>query len=241
MAFYEDYFHVRFLDVDNNNLLKPTSLANYFQEIGGEHSNSVGFGLYDSPRIGLAWVLLGWSIKINRLPKWNDDVRVITWHKETDNGLFFYRDFEAYVGEELIAVASSKWVACDIHTGSISKISETTVSDFQTETKTALECDFKKIKEPENVDSTFKYTVLRHDLDTNNHMNNAKYINLAFEAIPESIYGKPVSYIEVMYRNSTTLGEEVVCRYSKVSETEHIVTIKDKSLEKLHAIVKLVI
>ena len=58
MTIYEDTFHVRFLDVDNNNILKPTALVNFFQEIGGEHSDSVGFGLYDIPKVGFAWVLV---------------------------------------------------------------------------------------------------------------------------------------------------------------------------------------
>ena len=238
MSIYKDNFHVRFLDVDNSNVLKPTSLVNYFQEIGGEHSASVGCGLYDIPKVGFAWILLGWSIKIFKQPKWNDTVDVTTWHKG-GNDLFSYRDYKAYVGDELIGIATSKWVACDAKTGSIMKLPKDIVENFPSQNDSALECEFKKIKEPSTYTSNFNYTILRHDIDTNNHLNNAKYINLAFETLPQNIYNKTCTYIEVMYKNAATLGEEVICLYSQISETEHIITIKNKELNKLYAIVKL--
>ena len=238
MALYKDIFHVRFLDVDKNNVLKPVSLVNYFQEIAGEHSSSAGFGLYDIPKINFSWILLGWGIKIYKLPKWNDKVDITTWHKG-GNELFSYRDYKAYVSDELIAVATSKWIAYDIKKGTITKISKEFMENFPAESEVALECDFKKIKEPLNYDLIFNYTILRHDIDTNNHLNNAKYVNLAFEAIPEELYNNKCSYIEVMYKNSAMLGEEIKCLYSKINNKEHIVTIKNKDLNKLYAIVKL--
>lgn len=240
MAVYKDNFHVRFLDVTPQNILKLSALANYFQEIAGEHSSQAGFGLYNISNIGFTWILLGWSIKINRLPKWNDIVQVVTWHKG-GNELFSYRDFKAYVDSELIAVASSKWVACNATSGTISKIPQEFLSQFQAESKNALECDFKKIAEPKKIDRQFPYTILRHDIDTNNHMNNIKYITLALEALPDNIYHTSIKYIEVMYKNAAALNEEIVCLYSEINQNEHIVTIKSKDLTRLHAIVKLLI
>ena len=165
-------------------------------------------------------------------------MNITTWHKG-GNEVFSYRDYKAYVNDELIAVATSKWVAFDIKTESIMKLSQEFLDKFPSEHTSALECDFKKIKEPTNYDSSFSYTILRHDIDTNNHLNNSKYIGLAFEALPEDVYSKTCSYIEVMYKNAAILGEEIVCLYSKTSNNEYIVTIKNKESNKLNAIIKL--
>ena len=42
-----------------------------------------------------------------------------------------------------------------------------------------------------------------------------------------------------MYKKQCLLGDEIVCFYTKVTDNEHIVTIKSKDLKVLHAIVKL--
>ena len=64
------------------------------------------------------------------------------------------------------------------------------------------------------------------DIDTNYHVNNIKYIELAHSMLPEE-----TNYIEVMYKHAAMLGDTLNCYYN-----DGVVTIKNG--EKLSTIVK---
>ena len=237
---FEKNFEVQYLDIDENNVLKPHALLNYLQEIGCLHSNNAGLGLYDVPRTRFAWIVLAWKIQIHQLPSWNENLRIITWPRNHDS-FFCFRDYEVYNSQdELVACASSKWVCFNIDKKRIVKVDESVEKLLPSGNKSIFGENFGKLKEPENYDDTFSYTILKNDIDTNHHLNNIRYLTLALEALPSSISNKDISDVEIMYKNSSHLGEEVVCLYKKINDKEHMVTIKSKDLSVLHGIVKFV-
>ena len=235
---FERNFSVHFSDVDKNNILKPSALLNYLQEIGSLHTDSVKLGLYQVPILHFAWIVLGWKIKINSLPKWNDQLRVVTWPRSFNN-FFYFRDYEIYNNkDEKIACATSKWICFDTENQRIEKVSEKVTSLLPTDGTTIFDEKFGKMKEPLSYENTFFYTILKHDIDTNNHLNNVKYLTLALEVLPDSVSSTDISEIEIMYKNSSYLHEDIVCLYHKETEKEHIVTIKSKDQTILHSILK---
>jgi len=235
---YEKIFSVHYLDIDENNVLKPHALLNYLQEIGCLHSDSVGLGLYDVPRIRFAWIVLGWKLKIYRLPSWNENVKIITWPRG-NNDFFSFRDYEVYDSDNnLIACASSKWVCFNIDKKRIVKVDENVRTLLPDCDQNIFGENFGKLKEPESHESSFSYTILKHDVDTNHHLNNVNYLTLALDALPNNISNLNITDIEIMYKSSSHLGDNVVCFYHKENEKEHVVTIKSKDMSVLHGIVK---
>ena len=71
-----------------------------------------------------------------------------------------------------------------------------------------------KLKPLENVEFIGKTTVEKRDLDTNNHMNNVKSVEVALNRMPE---GFEFSEIEVKYRKELKLGENIKI-FSKINE-----------------------
>ena len=108
-------------DVGENNTLTNIAILKLMQETAALHSDSVGYGLNDSPKTHLAWIILNWRLKVFSRPIWNTKLTIKTWAKPVGK-LYFYRDLEIYdSNENLVAIASSKWILIDTETHSIQK------------------------------------------------------------------------------------------------------------------------
>jgi len=83
----------------------------------------------------------------------------------------------------------------------------------------------------------YEYTAMRRDLDANHHVNNANYLELAYEALPEDV-AIEFNNIEICYKRQIKLGETVSFSYSEENGV-HIVCITSDEGKVLHAILKL--
>ena len=237
--FYSHDFEVYYSDVDKDNRLKVCSLFNIFQEMGCMHSDYAGYGLKDIPNTHVAWLVTNWKAQIIRYPSWNEKIHVVTWSRHEDS-IYAYRDFEVLdENNNMIAKCSSKWVLVNTETGRLEKLSSTIADSFEPESKQVFNNPIDRLKEPTNSTTVFSYKVLRRDIDTNKHMNNNNYLQIALEALPENNVSAPISFVEIMYKHPAMLGDTISCLYYKNKENEQIITLKSEDLSKLFAIVKL--
>ena len=241
MCKYSDKFSIQFIDVGENNELTNKGILRLLQEIAGKHSDSVGVGLNDTPKTGIAWIILNWKLKVFMRPKWNEKVFINTWTK-CEKSLFCYRNFKIYDDRNnLIAVATSKWILFDVNKKSICRVSKEIQEKFLESNESVFEENIdEKIKEPEDSSFAYEYKIQRRDIDTNHHVNNLNYLDYAIEALPEDIYlNTNFSNIEIMYKHEAKLGDTISIFYYQSNKNEYIITIKDSEDKKIHAIVKL--
>lgn len=241
MDIYTKKFDITFSDIDENNKLSNKGILRIMQEIAGLHSSSLGYGLNDAPKTGFAWLLLNWKLRVFSRPKWEETLTVNTWSKSM-NPLFAYRDIEIFDNKNnLVAVGSSKWILFDINKQSLCKIPSEVKEVFPNVDKSVFKEKFvEKLKEPENSNPIYEYTIQRRDIDTNHHVNNLNYLDYAYQALPEVVYSNMnFSNVEIMYKHESKLGDTISVFYSNTEKNEHIITIKDKEGKKLHAIIKL--
>ncbi len=241
MAIFSHNITINYSDVDSNNEVTNKGILRLMQEVAGVHSGSLGYGVNDIPKTNLAWIILNWKLKVLKRPHTNTPLIINTWVR-SENSLYSYRDFEAYDNENnLIAVATSKWILFDIKKQSITKIPEGVKEKYSYEDKFAITDKWnEKLKEPENSNFVIDYKVQRRDIDTNNHVNNLYYLDYALEALPEDVYmNNSFSNVEIMYKHEAKLGDTLSIFYTKSNNNEIIITIKDENKEKIHAIVKM--
>lgn len=241
MGVFEKEFFIEFGDVGENNSLTAKGVLRFLQEIAVLASDKVGYGINNVDETHLVWILLNWKVQIFGNPIWNSKLKIRTWARSARK-LYSYRDFEMFdENNNLICIASSKWVLLNIETNSIERISNEIIEKYEYIDKRVFPSDFvEKLEEPENIDNSFSYIVQRRDIDTNHHVNNLNYLDFAYNAIPDDVYDSTsFKNIEIMYKKSAVYREELICLYSKTDENTHVVTIKSKDLSKLHAIVKL--
>ena len=240
MAFIEHEFMLTIKDINDKTELTNKGILSFFEDIGGLHSDLAGYGLKSIEKTKMSWVLLNWKIKVLKKILYDGEpIKVRTWSRNPVRACTF-RDFELYNSKgELCVIGSSKWTLIHFEKGLIRITPEITEKYFPEEKTVFENFDFKKIQEPSQYSSIYEYTVLRRDIDINNHMHNLNYLDLAYEALPKEIYENfSFDNVEIMYKNGAKLYEKLKCFYSKAND-EHFVTIKSNDEKILHAIVKL--
>ena len=221
---YQVNSRVRYSEVDSNGKLSHTELLNYFQDSSTLHSESLGASGNLLKDKKMAWVLSFWQVCINKLPNLSDDIVVSTWPYDTKN-LFGMRNFcmDDMAGNRL-AYANSIWVLIDLETGRPIKI-PAEVGDYYTD-EPRLEMDYceRKIITPKEYEEKPPIPVQKYFIDTNQHVNNANYVMVAQEYLPEDF---EIYEIRVEYKKAAMLGDIMYPRVT-VGEEEVIVTLVDE-------------
>ena len=239
MAYIEHTFDFSIRDITTNTNLSNKSILGFFEDIGGFHSDMVGYGLKDIEKTKISWVLLHWKMKVLKRLKYGDTIHVKTWSRGAVRACC-YRDYEIYnQNNELCVIGTSKWTLIHLEKGLI-RLTDELLEKYQSEDKAVFgSFTFEKLKEPEESSLTFEYKVQRRDIDINGHMHNLCYLDLAYEALPQNVFeNTSFDNVEIMYKTGSYLGDTLKCFYS-YNNNEHIVTIKSQDEKTLHAIVKL--
>lgn len=234
---FNEKYKISFNDVDSN--LKVTNIAfmEYLVSAAGMHSEKVGYGLTNKEQTHLVFLLVGWRVKFIKRPKLFDDISINTWAESFSHSIST-RNFEVYVEDELVAIASSRWILVNSQSHSMAPITKEIMDSFGSEDISVFDESFVKLKVPDKVDSSFEYTIARRDIDTNDHVNNLKYLELAFELIPYEDYkNNTFSEIIINYKNECKLSDKVICSYSKISDTECTIAIQSVDKTKTHSII----
>lgn len=206
---------VRTYECDNQYRAKLSSLVNYMQDMAGVHSGSVGLGAEEMIKMNLAWVLYKWKIRIYQYPKLNSTVRVRTWSSHMDK-MHAHRCFILYDEKgTVIGEALSVWVMLDFAKRAVCPIPPAFLEVYpSTEETVPFSNEFTNNPLPlaDTLLSQCDFTIQRHDLDYNRHVNNVKYIDFLLDTIPEELLAEKQIYdLEVVYKKEFSLGDSLTC------------------------------
>ena len=237
---FKETFKMGLSDIGKDNRIKNIAILKMLENIGGYHSDMVGYGANDTKIKKLTWILLDWKLKVINRPQYGQALEIHTWAR-VGNKFFTYRDYEIYnENKKLCAIATSKWTLINIEKRSMERITNEIIDKYNTEEKEVFPGEkLDRLHMPENSISSIKYTVKRKDIDINKHMHNLYYLDLAYEALPEKVYNsRPFDNVRIMYKKEIKLGDTVVCKYMS-NENKHIVVVKSEDEKNLHAIIEL--
>ena len=232
-------FTVTLPDVGENNELTNKGFLRMLQEIACIHSKKAGYGVSDAVETGHAWIILNWKLKVFSRPKWNETLTINTWSSE-HSFISYYRDFEVFDDKNnLVAIATSKWVFYDLNNNTFVKFSDDSGNQFELVNKKVFETPMKeKLVEPENSTFVANYKITRRDIDTNHHVNNLSYIDFAYEILPEDVFRNcDFKNIEIMYKHEAKLGDTLNLYYAK-QDNSFVVTIKSEDNKRIHCIIR---
>lgn len=226
----------------NANITNKGMLA-MLENVACMHSDKAGYGIREVPITGLSWVQLNWHVQILRRLRYDEEVTIKTWARNSTR-VSTLRDFEVLDRDnKQVCIATTRWTLTDIHTQTITKITDDIMKNYDPEEKTVLpDFEFQKLKEPENFTNEYIYPTQRRDIDVNKHMHNLNYLDLAYEALPEDIYTEKLendfNNIDIMYKAAIRLGDTSKCSYS-FSNDKHTIVIKNLDGKTLHCIIEL--
>ncbi len=204
-------------NLDKNRYVNDKEIFRILENAFAKHSNSLKVGLEDIIKMGYTIVLLSWKLEINNRPKYKDKIKVNTWVKETSK-MYFYRDFEIIINDDVAVKATSKWMLLDIKTFKpvmnlelIKKQNPIDKDVFETR-------DIKRLKELDNYSKKLKYYIRKSDIDLNNHVHNLNYIDMALEVIDDKYY----SNIEIEYLKEIKYNDKIIVMSEKINDKYYI-------------------
>lgn len=217
----EQKFFIGMQDVGNTgraaNKVTNKALIEMLSNIATVHAIRVGQSAMQRKEDGMMWMVINWKLKVLKRPAACETVTARTWAQHY-NRLKAIRDFEI-VSEsgELLALATSDWVAVGPDRRSFVKLDESNMGGYNCEPEhealpgsvftRVREKDYKKLNESE-------FTVTRSMIDANHHMHNTAYLDLANEVLPEDLEEACFDNVEINYRKEALLHDILRIEYS---------------------------
>lgn len=216
---------VRFSEVDHTERMTLPALIDYFQDCSIFQSEDIGLGIDKLKEEKKAWILSSWQIIVKRYPKLGEKIRIWTWATGFE-GFFGTRNFkmEKDTGE-VLAYANSIWIFMDVKKGRPVRPQEDDVAAYGLGLALDMEYAPRKISLPKEAEVQEDFPVQRHQIDTNEHVNNGQYVQMAIEVLPEC---ERAGKIRVEYRKSAVFGDRIYPRVAR-EETRKVVELGDET------------
>ncbi|MDD3746909.1 MAG: thioesterase [Anaerostipes sp.] len=229
---------VRYSEVDRTGKLPAPGIINYFQDCSVFQSEELGVGVKYLLSQNRAWMLCSWQVIFEKFPKEGDFVATSTWASgfERIHGIrnFTMRDKDG----ELFAYANSYWVYMDVEAGKPIRASQEEVDTYKPETPFPMENASRKIKVPKDLDwtDTHPVKVQKSWIDSNQHVNNNRYIYVAWNALSKE---PKLRQIRVEYKKAAKLGDMIIPKVATF-ENKIFVSLCDE-IQKPYAVVEITI
>lgn len=222
---YEFDSRVRYSEIGKDGKLTLESILNYFQDCTTFHSEEIGCGIEYLAEQKKVWILLSWQIVVERYPNFGEKIKIAT--KAYDfKGSFGYRNFMMYDEKgACVAYANSVWLYMDTEKMRPVRVSKEQAEKYCMEEKIPMEYADIKIAVPkEGGTGCPSYQVQNHQIDTNGHVNNGQYVNMAYAAISKEI---EVKQMRAEYRKSAMEGDLIQPFVYKESD-RYVVTLNNE-------------
>lgn len=213
---------VRFSETDIDKKLSITSLMNYLQDCSIFQSEDIGAGFARMKEAKRAWLLSAWNVEVLRRPDVAEEITIGTWPYDF-KGIYGLRNFAIFDQDgNYLVKADSCWFLTSMETGRPVRPTVEDIAPYPTvEPRLDMEELPRKITLPDKLEEVGRLSVMKHHLDINRHVNNAQYVDIACEAIPE---GCEICGIRAEYKKAAVLKDVIVLKCAAEGE-KYIVSL----------------
>ena len=219
---YEFSSRVRYSEIGPDMEMNPIDLVARMQDCCVFHSMSIGRG----PKVWLSekksWMITAWHVRIFRLPRLGERITTRTWAYRftrcTGERNFTVRDENG----GLCADANSRWVYFDLEAKVPTLVPPEESEAFGTEKGLDFSDASKRIALPkEGLVPKEPFPVSARDIDTNHHVNNLRYIEMAKAYVPEDTDSR-LKELRVEYLRQCRLGDVLTPRIAAEDNAYYI-------------------
>lgn len=204
---------VRYSETDEQRRLSLTGVLNYLQDCSTFQSEDLGIGIQYLAAHNRAWWVTSWQIVIDRYPVLGEKIVISTWPYDF-KGIYGYRNFaiQDMKGNYLVK-ANSIWFFYDTEHLKPVRPQKADIQGYgQLEPRLDMEYAPRRIPLPEEYEEEEGIRVSMHHLDTNHHVNNARYVEIIRELLPENL---TVRELRAEYKKAAVLGDYMIPRVTK--------------------------
>jgi acyl-ACP thioesterase len=198
-------------EVGRTRKLKPSAILMLIQEAAGRHLESDGLSYEFMRSKGIVFLLVKEAVKISRLPSCGEEISIETWFERT-TGAQFLRGMRFLDEDEGILIeAQTCWIIANPQTHRIMRPSAFPF-EMPCVGRDGITVEPERIKLPETAVEAGIREVRYSDIDCNNHMNNAVYIDIACDYFPGGLGEREISQFQINYEGEASLGDQIKVR-----------------------------
>ncbi|MCF0147818.1 MAG: acyl-[acyl-carrier-protein] thioesterase [Clostridium sp.] len=227
---YEKEYELHYYDVDKNLKGSMSTIINILSDIGTKQSESLGAGMKDLMENNMTWVFYNYHVKIFREPMYGEILKVKT-EPVGFKKYYALRNYEIKDSNgNIIVNANAVFLLINLEKRRMMRIPESQYQLYGVESDMKGEFKLPRIKQIQEYKYKDSFKVRYTDIDSNQHVNNTKYIDWAMETLPEDIVDNySLDEIKVTFEKECKHGETVNV-YTDIKEQE------DGSLISMHRI-----
>ena len=228
---YSQEFPITDNCVDCFGKLKLSTLLYFAQEVSGRHFDRIAMTYDQLMERGLFWAIIRQRVRITRLPRSGELIRVETWPMPNTR-VAFPRHVAAYdeQGNELFRVISL-WVLMDAQSRSMVLPGKSGIA--LPGTTQGNELPPPASLPAKNLRFSRPRTVCFTDLDRNGHMNNTKYLDWIADLLPSAFHRchTPLEFT-VCYLSEAREGQELTVSWEVEENGSLLVDAHRQTQEK---------
>lgn len=203
---FEFTAHIRYSETDHAGKLTLPALINYFQDCSTFQSEAVGAGMAWLKAQQKGWVLTHWQIVVDRYPALAEVVTIGTFasaFKGVGATRFFYL---CDADGTLIARARSVWAFMDFAKGRPVRPEAEQIAPYGMHEALDMPAEERHVRVPDVCDPCAPIVVRRDQIDTNEHVNNCQYVQMALEQLECET---APTQTRVDYKHAAVLGDTI--------------------------------
>ena len=236
---FQEQHRVTYYETDRNDRMSLKMLLNIVLLVSEDQSDHLRIGSETLQAQKLGWVVIQYSIKINRLPRTNEIVNLMTsstaYNRFMANRNFTITDSK---GQVEVKVASD-WVAINLQTRQLATLRPALVKPYGGKQVKLL----PHLKRPQAIKNTDhlrmkNYRTRYSDIDLNHHVNNSCYLDWATDVLsPQFLTNYQPYQVGIRFRDEVKYGMMVTSRARIIRNPDNVITKHEiRSNNKLNAV-----
>lgn len=230
---YEKLKYERNIIIDKsfckNGVITYKNLFTLMIDTSNEQSKELHATSENLMEMGYTWMIYKWRVDFEDMPRENQKIKIVTWASDFMR-LNAFREFEVYNEEnKKIISASSVFLMVDINKKKPIRIPEEVAEIFGVEKKKNFD-SIERFKIKGDLFSEETLKVKSENIDVNNHVNNAVYVDWIVNSMPEEFRKNyKLKSLNIIYHKEITDFEKVCiknykseknCLYTEISTRE---------------------
>lgn len=229
---YTKEYEINYYDVDKNLKVGMPRIIDILCDAGTRQSEELGADIDTLVKNNMAWVFYHYDVKIFRNPVYGEKIKATT---EAVGFKKFYalRNYEMRdANGNIIAEAKAIFLLINLEKRRMMRVPE---DQYEIYGAGEISENFNPPKLEKLLEHKYEevFKVRYSDIDSNQHVNNTKYIDWALESIPEEIIDNyRLEEIKVTFQKECKYGEKIKVLTDIREEEDRIVTLhKIESLD----------
>lgn len=206
---YTKEYEIHYYDVDKNLVVGMPRIIDILCDVGTRQSEELGSDIDTLIKNNMAWVFYNYHVKIFRNPVYGEKIKATT-QAVGFKKFYALRDYEIRDEEgNVIVEAKAIFLLINLEKRRMMRVPEEQYEIYGAE-------EISENFSPPKLEklSCHKYEeifkVRYSDIDSNQHVNNTKYIEWALESIPEDIINNYIlEEIKVTFEKECKYGEKI--------------------------------